>query len=277
MGGVSVVIVNWNGLRYLEGCLASLGEAAEVIVVDNGSGDGSVDYIRRAWPRVRVVEAGRNIGFSAANNLGTAASTMPYVLFLNNDTVVRAGAITAMRQALENDASVGAVGARLENASGIPQPRSAGALPSLASEARRVLWPAAVRARREAFDFDRSQDVDFVCGAAIMLPRVAIDEVGGWPEDYYFYAEDAEVCRNLRDHGRRIRFESTARIVHFHGGSGKQRGPRAALRAQLLGHRSLNMHIRRHDGWASGVLHWLLYPADLFLRPLRRLAGRRHP
>lgn len=277
MGGVAVVIVNWNGLRYLEGCLGSLGEAEEVVVVDNGSSDGSVEYLKRTWPRVRVVEAGRNLGFSAANNVGAAASSMPCVLFLNNDTIVQDGAISAMRRTLEADGRLGVVGARLENAQGIPQPRSAGELPSLASEARRILWTSAALARREAFDFDRSQDVEFVCGAAMMFRRVALDDVGGWPEDYFFYAEDAEVCRSLRSRGWRVRFESAARIVHFHGGSGKQRGPRAALKAQLRGHRSLNMHIRRHDGLASGILHWMLYPADLFLRPLRRLAGRWHP
>ncbi len=275
MSGVSVVIVNWNGMRFLQGCLESLREADEVIVVDNGSSDASVSYIQESWPRVKVVAVGRNAGFSAANNLGMAESSGSFILFLNNDTVVRPGAITTMRSVLERDDRVGAVAPRLEGASGVVQAGSVGELPSLASEARRVFRSATARARWERFDFDRPADVQFATGAALMFPRHVIESIGGWPEEYYFYAEDAEVCRALARQGWRIRFEPAARIVHFHGGSGSRHSTLKALRTQFIGHRSLNLYIRRHEGIVSGGLHWLLYGFDLVLRPWRRLWARR--
>jgi len=103
---VSVVIVNWNGAQYLPGCIGPLRGEVDIVVVDNGSADGSIGLLGRSFPDVRCVEAGRNLGFSAANNVGTRHCGGSYILFLNNDTCVQHGAVAAMRGAFELDGRI---------------------------------------------------------------------------------------------------------------------------------------------------------------------------
>ena|SRR2546426_9776613 len=113
-----------------------------------------------------------------------------------------------------------------------------------------------------------------VCGAALMIRRSVLEELGGWPEEYFAYAEDAELCRRAIARGYRVWFESSARIVHFEGGSGKRAGPWKALRAHLVSHRSVNLYIRRHEGTGPALVHAALLPVDLLIRSVRRVRRR---
>ncbi len=274
LADVGVVIVNWNGRRYLEGCLAALPPDVEAVLVDNGSADGSVAFVRERFPAVRVIVNGRNLGFSAANNIGARAVRGIYLLFLNNDTVARPGALEALRAAFDAHPGVGVVGARLEGPDGTPQPFSVGRVPSLRSEVRRVVSTFSAGAARDGFDYDRSAEVATVCGAALMVRRDVLDALGGWPEEYFAYAEDTDLCVRAQALGHRVWYESGARVVHFHGGSGKHAGVVAALRAELISYRSVNFFIRRREGGGAALLHWALFAPDVFLRGTRRLARR---
>lgn len=273
LADVSVVIVNWNGRRYLEGCLASIPGGVEVVLVDNGSSDGSVAFVRDRFPAVAVVENGRNLGFSAANNVGARVAHGAFLLFLNNDTVVRPGALERLRTAFDADSRIGVVGARLEGAEGRPQPLSIGRLPTLAGEVRRVLSAVSSGAAKDDFAYGHSQEVPAVCGAAVMLRRDVLDAVGGWQEKYFAYAEDADLCVRARELGHAVWYESGARVMHFHGGSGRHAGLRAALGAQVVSYRSVNRFIRYHEGGAQALLHAGLFPLDVVLRGVRRMVG----
>ena len=266
LSDVSVVIVNWNGMRYLHDCLSSPFDGAEVILVDNASSDGSVAYVRQHFPRIRVVENETNVGFSVANNIGAGLANGDYLLFLNMDTIVYESTIERMRSAFERDDTIGIVGARLERPDGRVQSASSRPLMSFERELRRML---SVRKRDAVYgagiDYDRSHYTSSVCGAALMIRRDLLGELGGWPEEYFAYAEDTDLCRRILERGYRIWYESEARIMHYHGGSAKEVGIGRHLRSHLISHRSANLYIRRYEGRGKALIHASLYPLDMLL------------
>ncbi|MFQ5930889.1 MAG: glycosyltransferase family 2 protein [Nitrospiraceae bacterium] len=272
---VSVVIVNWNGARYLQACLGSIYGSTETVVVDNGSTDGSSALVRKLFPEVTFVENRRNVGFSAANNVGSRYCHGRYILFLNNDTVVMESTVSRMRRCFEDDARIAIVGARLERPDGRVQSASARPWISFSREARRILTVHNKQAVYGAgVDYDVSQYTWSVCGAGMMVRRGVLEELGGWPEEYFAYAEDVELCRKAIERGYGIWYESQARILHFRGGSGRGQGLLKAIRAHLISHRSVNRYIRKHEGVSRAVLHAMLYPVDVLLRVIRSISEK---
>jgi GT2 family glycosyltransferase len=274
---VAVVVVNWNGAHYLPACLTSLYGLPSVIVVDNGSVDGSAALVRSSFPTVRLVEAGHNLGFSAANNIGARQCSSRYILFLNNDTVVQAGAIEYMREAFHRDDRIAVVGARLEWPDGRLQSSSLGRPPSLTREIRRLLNIGYDElASGGAAEYDSSHYTSMVCGAAMMVRRDVFQAIGGWSERYFAYAEDADLCRQVIEREYRIWFETTARVIHHAGGSWKRLGTWQAIRLLYLSHRSVTAYIRKYHGVGKALLHRALFPASVLAVGLRRVgrAGR---
>lgn len=267
---VAVVVVNWNGRHYLQPCLSSIRAAGQIVLVDNGSTDGSVAFVRRHFPSVVLIKNTENRGFSAANNQGMRATDLPFLLFLNNDTVMGPGALTEMRQAFLRDPRIAVVGARLVKPDGTTQSSSSRNWVTLRREVRRILtlWDKEA-AYREGTDYDRSHYTQAVSGAALMIRRSVLERVGGWSEEYFAYAEDVELCRKVARAGFRSWYESGATVLHFHGGSTKHQGLRRSLWGHSLSHRSVNRYIRKYEGWWAGAAHALLYPVDLGLTALR--------
>jgi len=212
----------------------------------------------------------------AANNVGARACSGDYLLFLNNDTIVVDDAVAAMRRAFSSEQRVAIVGARLETPDGRPQAGSIDQVPSLTSEIRNTLGlePAPRRGRGAGFDYNSSRYVSTVCGAALMIRRNVLDVVGGWPEEYFAYAEDADLCRRVLDRGYRVWFESSARVVHVHGGSGRVRGAGRLVAAYLISYRSVNRYIRRYEGVVAALVHAALFPVDVLARCIRRLVRK---
>src|SRR3984885_6316866 len=144
---LSIIILCWNDLKVISDCLQSIYSAThksefEVIVSDNGSTDGSVDFIRKNYPQVRVIENGRNLRFAKANNVGIRASCGEYVLILNPDTIIREGTLDKTVSLADQHPEAGAFGCRVLNPNGTYQP-SAWPFTSLRGE-----WIASLYLRR---------------------------------------------------------------------------------------------------------------------------------
>ena len=190
---VSIIIVSFNARAHLERCLQSLHDAPpvrphEIIVVDNASADGSADAARR-WPRVRVIEAGSNLGFARGNNAGIRASTGKYSLLLNSDTIVPPGAVDSLLAAIERDSSVAVVGPRVVDSTGRAE-LSVGRMVSPWNEIRqKFLMPARAEqiSRQEHF-------TDWVSGACLLVRRSDADAVGLLDERFFMYGEDFDIC-----------------------------------------------------------------------------------
>ena len=210
-----MLIVNYNGVQHLPACLDALDAQSlegghELVVVDNGSTDGSREYLHRR-PDVRVLELNRNLGFAGGNNVAIAEAKGRYLVLLNADTRVRAGWLEALVAAAEADPRLGAVTSKLlyEHRPGVIQ--NAGLL--LLSDGA-----AADRGsgRPDGPPFLAPQEVFGFCGAACLLRREMLADTGAFDETFFMYYEDTDLSWRLRLRGWRVRYEPAAVVDHEH-------------------------------------------------------------
>ena len=265
----AAVVVNYESGDLLRDCVRSLlhdvsaGEP-EVVVVDNGSTDGSIETLRAEFADVAVLTPGANLGYAAAANRGTAATRAPVVAVCNADVLLEPGTAGALVQRLDAEADVGAIGPRVNDPNGVHYP-SARTVPRLRDTVGHgVLLHVKPnnrftrRYRQLDADPARSRDVDWVSGAALWLRRDALDRVGGWDERYFMYVEDVDLCSRLREARWRVVYEPAGVITHVQGASTDRR----AYRMIIEHHRSLLRFARAR--W-TGPRRLLLVPAAGFL------------
>jgi N-acetylglucosaminyl-diphospho-decaprenol L-rhamnosyltransferase len=222
VSGISVVVPNRNGAGVIERCLDALAGAAgveEIIVVDDGSTDGSPDAAASRGARV-LRSPGR--GFSAAANHGMAAAAGRHVLLLNSDAFVRPDTVVLLAEALDTDRRLAACAAGLEREDG-SRAKSFGRLITLGYALRLALSMPPGAPVEEGL----LQDAEFVPLACVAVRREAWDAVGGLDEGYAFYFEDYDLCWRLGEGGWRIAVRWDARAVHLEGASSSARDPQA--------------------------------------------------
>jgi GT2 family glycosyltransferase len=223
---LSVLIVNFNTRLLTCQCLRSLlPEArtlgAQVIVVDNGSTDGSLEAIGAEFPEVEVMALDGNLGFGAANNRAAARSAARYLLLLNSDTIVHTGALQALIDCANMYSDAGAVGARLLNADGSLQ-LSCWRFPTLwraTAETFGLLRLIGRPSNYRPADYDTVRRVDFAIGACLLVDRQAFVQVGGFDEAFFMYAEETDLCRRLRAIGKYVYYTPASVVTHLGGGS----------------------------------------------------------
>ena len=223
MASIAVVIVNYNTRDYLRECLgAVLLEAPyQVVVVDNASSDGSVEMVRACYPSVKLHENVLNRGYGAAANQGIADCTAEYVLLLNSDTLVHAGALHALAAYLDQHPDVAIVGPRLVNPDGTLQ-LSCYPFPGTfkwflhyevsGQLIRRV--PILRDYQRRTWPHTKAQPVPWVMGAALTIRREAFEAVGGFDESFFMYCEETDLCYRLKSVDWQVHFVPTATVMH---------------------------------------------------------------
>jgi N-acetylglucosaminyl-diphospho-decaprenol L-rhamnosyltransferase len=246
---ISISRDNTNNRELLLDCLASLEAAArettlQTIVIDNASTDGSADAVRAAYPDVEVVERDRRHGFGANHNQAIARSRGRYVFILNEDTVLHEGALDRMRRFMDEHPEVGACGPKLLYPDGSQQP-SAFHFPTPA----RTALTALTLQRRGWIqsNSERIERVDWLCGAAILARRLALEAVGGFDERLFIYSEDPDLCLRLRDAGYHSAYFPYASLVHFENAT--TGGVPERRIAQM--ERSRALYARKHHGAAG--------------------------
>jgi N-acetylglucosaminyl-diphospho-decaprenol L-rhamnosyltransferase len=252
---LSSVIVSWNTKELLEECLQSLSrsgppESHQVVVVDNGSTDGSAEMVRSDWPEVLLVGNERNLGYQWACNQGIKASTGDLVLLINADAWVSHGALDTMVTRMESDDSVGIVGPRLVYRDGSWQRWTAGRAPSLVSVAafylglERVSRSLAARSLFLAVDTSSAFSPDWVSSACMLVRRSVLDEVGLLDERYLCYMDDVDLCERARAAKWQVWYEPNAQVVHVMGES-TRRQTGASSPAAII---NFNDYFRRTHG-----------------------------
>jgi GT2 family glycosyltransferase len=232
---LSVVIVNWNVRDLLRRCLESVlvhgDPGTEVIVVDNASTDGSVEMIRTEFPQVTLIANNDNLGFSGGNNQGIAAAHGRYVLLLNADTEVLGDAFSVLVQFMDAHSEVGLVGPQLLYPDGRVQ-SSRRHFPTLATLFLESTWleslaPPSLLNRYYVLDQPDAAllDVDWVVGAAMLIRREAIQQVGGLDKGFFMYSEELDWCRRIKAAGWRVVYQPAAQIIHHVGKSSEQAIP----------------------------------------------------
>lgn len=273
MPDLSVVILSYNTRSIVDRCLRSLFDAAldiklEVIIVDNGSSDGSVQYVRRYFPTVIVIANCQNVGFAAANNQGMARALAENILLLNSDAFIGPAALRRGLDTLRDQPSTGIVGVRLVNEDGTFQ-AGFGTFPSLWDDiSRSVGIDQLARRARSAEPLVGS--VDWIQGACMFVRRAAFEETGGLDNHFFMYSEEVDWCWRIRRRGWQVWYLGDVSVVHLGGGSslGNDIGRRIALYRSRLSLR------RRFGGPVSSSLLWLMMIAGLGLRIILRVIGQ---
>ena len=256
MVDVSVVVVTYDALPWIERCLESVG-VVPTVVVDNGSSDGTVAFVRERFPDVRVIES-ENLGLAAGWNTGIRDTESRYVLLLNADAWLVGDALRRIVEFADASPNAAFVGPRLSNPDGTLQ-RSVRGFPTLWRLATEYFFLRKLAPRSRTlnafyaggFDHDETCEVESMMGACMLVRREAIDQVGFADERFFLFSEETDWQYRLREAGWKVVFFPGAECVHVRGGShagrlyrenlrghlrffAKHRGPREAERARRL-------------------------------------------
>lgn len=252
--GVAVVIVSFNTREHLRACLQHvLAEgASRVVVADNGSTDGSVEMVGSEFTTVELDLDRSNPGYGAAANRGILRCDVEHVLLLNSDTRIGPGSLAALGAYLDAHPRAGVVGPRLSNEDGTLQrstfPFPAPLRPPLLNDplARAIARIPVARERYLAtWSHTTPRVVPYVIGAALAIRRAAFDEVGGFDESYFMYAEEVDLCWRLHASGWETHFAPVADVVHVGRASTMQQRP-AMLERSVLS--TIHFYRRHYSG-----------------------------
>jgi len=254
----------------------------EIIVVDNGSSDGSVEMVRADFPQVQVIANEHNLGFTRGNNQGLAASRGRYVLFLNPDAEVVGNALATMVRYMEDHPDVGALGPQLRYPNGSVQ-SSRRRFPTLGmaffeSTLLELWWPDNPWARRYRMadrDDEMEQEVDWVVGACLLVRREVLERIGGFDEGFFMYSEEMDLCRRIREAGWRVMYVPTAQVIHHEGRSSEQVVPARHLHFQSSKVRYFRKHHGRLAAEALRLFLLLTYVYQMIVEALKWLLGHK--
>jgi GT2 family glycosyltransferase len=251
---VTVVIPNWNGERFLRLCLDSLRRQTfpdfETVVVDNGSSDGSLSLVKRAFPEVRALPLGKNRGFSAAVNAGIGASGAELVALLNNDTEQDPGWLAALVRAADEHPEVGLFSSKLVDL------HDRRLLDGAGDALRSSGLPYRLgHGERDRGQFDTPSYVFSACGAAALYRRAMLDDVGLFDEDFVSYCEDGDLSFRAQLAGYRCRYVPDA--VVYHMGSATTGGKRSPTATRLGTQNGINMLVKN----LPATLAWRMLPS----------------
>jgi len=252
---VSIIIVNWNTWDCLKDCLNSVYQQTqdiefEIIVVDNGSTDGSAVKVKEEFGHVCLIENHENRGFAAANNQGLAVAKARYVLLLNSDTIILKNSIQKTIEFADANPDAAVVGCRVLNPDKTLQ-ETCFMFPSLFNLMLSVSYLYKIFPKSKFFGRERMtwwnrsdvRDVDVVTGCFMLLRRESIEEIGILDERFFIYGEETDWCYRFKQAGWKVYFTPDAEIIHLGGASSKQAKPEMIL--QLRG--SILLFLKKHN------------------------------
>jgi N-acetylglucosaminyl-diphospho-decaprenol L-rhamnosyltransferase len=237
---VSTIVVTYNALPWVEKALESA-RGTELVVVDHGSTDGTLEVVRERFPEATLVEQ-ENKGFGAGNNAGMRVASGKWFLLLNSDAWLQPGALEALVDFAEAHPDAAVVGPRLLNPDGTLQ-RSVRGFPTVWRIATEYLFLRKLAPRSRAlnafyaggFDHDEPREADFLMGSVLLVRRAAVEAVGGFDERYFMFSEETDWCYRLREAGWTTWFFPGAEAVHV-GGATTTQSWEPMFREQVRGH-----------------------------------------
>lgn len=262
---LSIVVVSYNTLEMTRECLASVmrnsaGLTVQVVVVDNNSEDGSAAMIKKIFPDILLIENAYNKGFASANNQGFALCGGKYILLLNSDTVVLDDVLRASVEYLQHNSRTGAMGCQVLNPDRTIQHTCSG-YPTLV----RLLIMTLALDRIPGLSFldcylmrawrrDEEREVEVVSGCYLMIRRELLATVGSFDERFFFFAEETDWCRRIRESGWILAFTPVGTIIHHGGGSVKKLNYN---RDVMLTAATVRLH-RKHGGSIAAMSAYLV-------------------
>lgn len=288
---LSVIIVNYNVKYFLEQCLCSvrkaIGEVAvatgeqnvEVMVIDNNSTDGSIEYLQPRFPFVQFIKNNINLGFSKANNQGLKKANGKYVLFLNPDTIIPEDAFIKCIAFMETNVDAGALGVYMIDGMGQYLKESKRGFPSLwvsfckMSGLTRWLPASRIFARYYMGHLgnEHVQKVDILSGAYMMARKAALHKTGGFDEQFFMYAEDIDLSYRIQQAGYTNYFFPDCSIIHFKGES-----TRKDSRYIRLFYKAMVQFVQKHFHGEMAWLYTGLLEAVIWVRAALSVVSREY-
>ena len=213
----TVIIPNFNGMKFIENCMKAMEKETStsyhICVVDNGSTDGSKEWVEKNCPQVQLIDLGENTGFCGAVNAGIKAAKTPYVILLNNDTEVEYGFVKALEDALESEKKSFSVSAKMVDLYNKEVLDGAGDLYCALG------WAFALGKGKNVKDnYTKPQEIFSACGGAVIYKKEVLDYLGGFDQNHFAYLEDCDVGYRAQIFGYRNYY--TPHAVVYHAGSG---------------------------------------------------------
>ncbi len=213
---ISVIVVNYNGKKFLRDCLDSIFcqtyNHFEVILVDNASVDGSVDYVRNQFPKVTIFTQSVNLGFAGGTNAGIRQARGEFILTLNNDTIVSPTFIEELSKPMISDLMVGICGSKML----LPDGRINSTAICISMSG--AVWDRGM-GEMDRGQYDSPEEVFGACAGAALYRRVMLDEIGHFDDDFFLYMEDVDLSFRARLSGWKCIYVPSARVVHTRGGT----------------------------------------------------------
>lgn len=226
---ITIVIPNYNGKHFMEPCLASLGRQTykdfEILVVDNASTDGSIEYLKEHYPDIRIIALDQNYGFSKAVNVGIRHSSAPYVILLNNDTTVDEHFVDEMRKAIEQSPRIFSVSSKMIQMYHPELIDSAGDLYTLPG------WGVCRGVGRPVSNYSEADEIFSACAGASIYRRRVFQKIGYFDENHFAYLEDIDIGYRAKIYGYRNMYCPSA--IVFHVGSGTSGSKYNAFKVKL--------------------------------------------
>ena len=256
---LSVIIVNWNTKKLLDDCLSSIFKFTkdidfEVIVIDNDSKDGSPELVKKKYSKVKLIENKDNVGYAKANNQGIKVAKGEYILLLNSDTYLIENSFEKLVEKVQTEQNLGVLAPLLLNVDRSTQ-QSAGYFPHLPQV---FFWmtflddlPGGTLLKPYHLDhnwfYRKDHEVDWITGAAFLIPKKVIDDVGTLDESIFMYGEDVDWCYRIKKSGFKVIYSPVTKIVHIGRGSSGQISKNAII-GEFKG---IKIFYQKHKGSTS--------------------------
>ncbi len=258
---LSIIIVNWNTRNLLEKCLISIYEKPqnldfEVFVVDNASGDKSVEMVKTGFPQIKLIDNKENFGFAKANNQAIKQARGEFILLLNPDTEILNDSLEKIISFMRSHIEAGIAGCRILNSDHSLQP-SVRRLPDLWSQAVILLklhrlFPKLISHYLISdFDYSKTQEAEQVMGAFFAVRKEIFEKVGNLDEKFYIWFEEVDFCKRVKDYGKKIYYNAEAEIIHHQGQSFKQI---LSFQKQKIFNGSLRYYFKKHHSFVEYLI-----------------------
>lgn len=271
---ISIVIVNWKVKDLLQNCINSIliykdKYNVEIFVVDNDSGDGSVEMIKNDYPEIKLIALDKNIGFGSANNLAIKQARADYIFLLNPDTEITKDFFNNIFEYVKNNPEIDIIGPKIINDDGSKQ-ASVRRNPDLFSQVLVLLKLTNVPILNiflnhyfyRDFDYNKEQSVDQIMGAAMFIKRSVFNKIDAFDEKFFVWFEEVDLCKRAKQFGLNIKYFPGAYITH-HGGESFSKSN--ILKKQKMFNKSLLYYFSKHKPLWQTLIILLLIPVNIIL------------
>jgi GT2 family glycosyltransferase len=279
---LSIIIVNYNVKEFLQNLIHSIEKASvnlskEIIIVDNASDDGSVDFIKEKFPQVKLLANQKNLGFGKANNIGSKQASGKYILFINPDAIVAEDTFEKMIQFFEENPEAGLAGCKILNPDGTLQLACRRSFPGPWTSFTKVtglstLFPNSkifARYNLTYLDENKTYEVDAISGSFMMMRNEVFKKVEGFDEQFFMYGEDLDLCYRIQKAGVKVFYVHSTQIIHYKGESTK----RSSLDETKVFYSAMHLFVKKH--LSSSPLVELILRSAIALRSMFAFLGVR--